>query len=100
MKTLEIAFLDPKAGGGAIRAPKIIALRRLTGAEDCRTIPIIPQLDDIRIPANVLESCPPIGLAFIPALIQRTPLPGRWKLLIASGKSMYKLLIRAITQML
>jgi len=95
MKTLEIAFLDPKAGGGAIRASKIIALRRLTGVEDCRTIPIIPQLDDIRIPANVLESCPPIGLAFLPALIQRTPLPERWKLLIASDKSMYKLFNRS-----
>jgi glycosyltransferase involved in cell wall biosynthesis len=95
MRTLEIAFLDPKAGGGAIRASKIIALRRLTGVEDCRTIPIIPQLDDIRIPANVLESCPPIGLAFLPALIQRTPLPERWKLLIASSRSMYKLFNRS-----
>jgi hypothetical protein len=36
MRTLEVAVLDPKAGGGALRAAIMVSLRRRIGVEDCR----------------------------------------------------------------
>jgi len=93
MKTVEVAMLDTRGGGGAVRAAKIIALRRTTGVEDCRTLPILhPAIVYQTIPTTVITSCPPIGLARLPTLIQKTPLPSSWKDILGPAKTMYKLL--------
>jgi hypothetical protein len=36
MRTLEVAALDSKAGGGAMRAVIMVSLRRRIGVEDCK----------------------------------------------------------------
>mgnify|MGYP000240267888 CR=1 FL=1 len=90
MKTLEVAVLDTRAGGGAVRAANIVALRRASGVKDCRTIPIIPP--QTTIDPGTVATCPPIGFARLPTLIQKAPLPGSWKTISSPAKIMYKLL--------
>jgi hypothetical protein len=93
MRTLEVAVLDPKAGGGAMRAATMISLRRRVAVEDCRTLPINPQFYDLNhiIVVNAFKSCPPVGSASVLSLIQRTPLPGSWKILLTPAKLLYRL---------
>jgi len=93
MRTLEVAVLDPKAGGGAMRAATMISLRRRVGVEDCRTLPINPQFYDLNhiIVVNAFKSCPPVGSASVLSVIQRTPLPWSWKILLTPAKLLYRL---------
>jgi glycosyltransferase involved in cell wall biosynthesis len=93
MRTLEVAVLDPKTGGGAIRAATIISLRRRVGVEDCRTLPINPQFYDLTnvIVTKALKSCPPAGSVSLPSIIQKTPLPSSWKILLTPVKLLYRL---------
>jgi glycosyltransferase involved in cell wall biosynthesis len=93
MRTLEVAVLDPKAGGGAMRAATMISLRRRVGVEDCRTLPINPQFYNSThmIIVNAFKSCPPVGSASVLSVIQRTPLPWSWKILLTPAKLLYRL---------
>jgi glycosyltransferase involved in cell wall biosynthesis len=93
MRTLEVAVLDPKAGGGALRAAIMVSLRRRIGVEDCKTLPINPQLYDLThtIIVNAFKSCPPAGSASMPSIIQRAPLPWSWKILLTPAKLLYRL---------
>jgi glycosyltransferase involved in cell wall biosynthesis len=93
MRTLEVAVLDPKAGGGAMRAATMISLRRRVGVEDCRTLPINPQFYDLNhiIVVNAFKSCAPVGSASVLSVIQRTPLPWSWKILLTPAKLLYRL---------
>jgi len=83
MKTLEVAGLDIRAGG-AVGAVNIIALRRTSGVKDCRTIPIIPP--QTTIDPRTVATCPPIGSARFPTLIQKAPLPESWKTISSPTK--------------
>jgi glycosyltransferase involved in cell wall biosynthesis len=93
MRTLEVAGLDPKTGGGAIRAASVISLRRRIGVEDCRTLPINPQLYDLTnmIVTKALKSCPPAGSVSVPSIVEKTPLPWSWKILLTPAKLLYRL---------
>jgi len=94
MKTLEVADLVFKSGG-TLRAANIIAVRRTSGVKDCRTLPIIPPQATID-PRTVVTSCPSVGFAHLPSLIQRALLPIRWKdilSVLSPAKIMYKLLV-------
>jgi glycosyltransferase involved in cell wall biosynthesis len=93
MRTLEVAVLDPKAGGGALRAAIMVSLRRRIGVEDCKTLPINPQLYDLThtIIVNAFKSCPPAGSASMPSIVQRAPLPWSWKILLTPARLLYRL---------
>jgi glycosyltransferase involved in cell wall biosynthesis len=93
MRTLEVAGLDPKTGGGAMRAAMMISLRRRIGVEDCRTLPIDPHfyyLTNVII-TKALKSCPPAGSVSVPSIIQKIPLPLSWKILLTPAKLLYRL---------
>jgi hypothetical protein len=81
VRTLEVAFLDPRSGGGALRAATVISLRRRVGVEDCRILPVYPQLYDLTsaVVVRALKTCPPAGSASMPGVVQRAPLPGSWR---------------------
>jgi glycosyltransferase involved in cell wall biosynthesis len=93
MRTLEVAGLDPKTGGGAMRAAMMISLRRRIGVEDCRTLPIDPHFYDLTnvIVTKALKSCPPAGSVSVPSIVQKTPLPLSWKILLTPAKLLYRL---------
>jgi glycosyltransferase involved in cell wall biosynthesis len=92
MRTLEVAGLDPKTGG-AMRAAMMISLRRRVGVEDCRTLPIDPHFYDLTnvIVTKALKSCPPVGSVSLPSIVQKTPLPSSWKILLTPAKLLYRL---------
>jgi len=75
IRTLEVATVNPKAGGGALRATIMLSYRRATGV-DCRSILLDYNPSSLK---RFIASCPPQALVQTRRLADLTPLPGSLK---------------------
>jgi len=76
IRTLEVAGVNPKTGGGALRAVAMLSHRRVTGI-DCRSIFLDYDPSSLK---RVVASCPPQALVQTRRLIDLAPLPSSLKL--------------------
>jgi len=75
IRTLEVAVVNPKAGGGALRATIMLSYRRATGV-NCRSILLDYDPSSLK---RFIASCPPQALVQTRRLVDVVPLPSSLK---------------------
>jgi len=75
IRTLEVAAINPKAGGGNLRATTMLSYRRTTGI-NCKSVLLDYDPSSLK---RFIASCPPQALVQIRRLVDSTPLPSSFK---------------------